>query len=287
MSAPVERVGVVGCGAMGTGFAVLCARNGLTVTVVSSSPATVPRGRQRLRESLERAAAKGKLPAGDLDAVLDRLSVTADLADLAGCQLVLEAVPEDLDLKIETFSQLDKVVQDPDAILASNTSSIPIIRLARATARGSHVVGMHFFNPVSVMPLVEIVASLLTENRIRDRAQEFATTVLGKEAIVSGDRAGFVVNALLIPYLLSAVRMLESGFATAEDIDHGMLRGCGHPMGPLALVDMIGLDTVGAVADALFDEFKQPLYAPPPLLSRMIDGGMLGRKSGRGFFDYS
>ncbi|MFG1653276.1 3-hydroxybutyryl-CoA dehydrogenase [Micromonospora sp. NPDC049275] len=287
MSAPVERVGVVGCGAMGTGFAVLCARNGRTVTVVSSSPATVSRGRQRLRESLERAAAKGKLPAGDLDAVLDRLSVTADLADLAGCQLVLEAVPEDLDLKIEIFSQLDKVVQDPDAILASNTSSIPIIRLARATARGSHVVGMHFFNPVSVMPLVEIVASLLTEDRIRDRAQEFATTVLGKEAIVSGDRAGFVVNALLIPYLLSAVRMLESGFATAEDIDHGMLRGCGHPMGPLALVDMIGLDTVGAVADALFDEFKQPLYAPPPLLSRMIDGGMLGRKSGRGFFDYS
>jgi 3-hydroxybutyryl-CoA dehydrogenase len=200
---------------------------------------------------------------------------------------VIEAVAEVEDLKVEVFGLLDKIVESDGAILASNTSSIPIMKLAMATARPESVVGIHFFNPVPVMSLVELVTSLLTSEDTADRARAFAVDVLGKRVIHSQDRAGFVVNALLIPYLLSAIRMLESGFATAEDIDVGMVEGCAHPMGPLALTDLIGLDTTMAVADSLYEEFKEPLYAAPPLLSRMVDAGLLGRKTKRGFYDYS
>jgi 3-hydroxybutyryl-CoA dehydrogenase len=185
------------------------------------------------------------------------------------------------------FRQLDEIVESPDAILASNTSSIPIMKLGIATSRPDKVVGIHFFNPVPVLRLVELVTSLMTSGETIDRANAFATDVLGKKVIRSQDRAGFVVNALLIPYILSAIRMMESGFATADDIDTGMVEGCNHPMGPLRLADLIGLDTTQAVAESLYEEFKEPLYAPPPMLSRMVEAGLLGRKAGRGFYDYS
>jgi 3-hydroxybutyryl-CoA dehydrogenase len=195
---------------------------------------------------------------------------------------VVEAEPD----KVHVFSMLDKCVHDDAAILCSNTSSIPIMKLAVATTRPESVVGLHFFNPAPLMKLVELVSSLLTSDTTRTGAEAFARDTLGKHVIHSPDRAGFVVNALLVPYLLSAIRMLESGFATAEDIDIGMVDGCGHPMGPLALLDLIGLDTADSVANCLYEEFKEPTYAPPPLLSRMVEGGLLGRKSGRGFYDY-
>jgi 3-hydroxybutyryl-CoA dehydrogenase len=188
---------------------------------------------------------------------------------------------------VEVFRRLDEVVADEAAVLASNTSSIPIMKLAMATARRDRVVGLHFFNPVPVLKLVELVPSLLTSEDTEQRVEAFASQQLGKKVIRSKDRAGFVVNALLIPYLLNAIRMLESGFATAEDIDTGMVEGCNHPMGPLALTDLIGLDTTMAVAESLYEEFKEPLYAPPPLLARMVDAGLLGRKAGRGFYTYS
>ncbi len=212
--------------------------------------------------------------------------MTDDHDALADRQLVVETVPEIEALKLDTFAMLDRVVSDPDAVLASNTSSIPIMKLAMATARPEQVIGIHFFNPVPVLPLVELVPSLLSSPASREVAGWFASEQLGKHVIGSQDRAGFVVNALLIPYLLSAIRMLESGFATAEHIDEGMVQGCAHPMGPLALADLIGLDTVIAVAVSMYEEFKEPLYAPPPMLSRMVDAGLLGRKSGRGFHRY-
>jgi len=189
--------------------------------------------------------------------------------------------------KVSVFQMLDKIVEDPQAVLASNTSSIPIMKLAMATQRPSQVIGIHFFNPVPVLPLVELVTSLLTSEETTNVANAFAAEQLGKQVIRSQDRAGFIVNALLIPYILSAVRMLESGFATADDIDMGMVKGCAHPMGPLALADLIGLDTTMAVAESLYQEFKEPLYAPPPLLARMVEAGLLGRKSRRGFYDYA
>jgi 3-hydroxybutyryl-CoA dehydrogenase len=196
-------------------------------------------------------------------------------------------VIEDEALKTDVFNMLDKVVEDRDAILASNTSSIPVMKLGMATGRPEHVMGIHFFNPVPVLRLVELVSSLLTSPDTTERAAEFATEVLGKKVIKSQDRAGFIVNALLVPYLLSAIRMLESGFAAADDIDNGMIEGCNHPMGPLRLADLIGLDTTMAVAESLYAEFKEPLYAAPPLLARMVEAGLLGRKAGRGFYDYS
>ncbi|MCU0260577.1 MAG: 3-hydroxybutyryl-CoA dehydrogenase, partial [Ilumatobacteraceae bacterium] len=220
------------------------------------------------------------------DAAIAALSFTTDLADLGDRLLVVEAVVEDEATKVEVFSILDKVVSDDRAILASNTSSIPIMKLGIATGRPEQVVGIHFFNPVPVLRLVELVTSLLTSDETAGRAEQFATDVLHKRVIRSQDRAGFVVNALLIPYLLSAIRMMESGFATADDIDTGMVEGCNHPMGPLRLSDLIGLDTTLAVAESLYEEFKEPLYAPPPLLSRMVEAGLLGRKTGRGFYDY-
>ena len=282
----IARVGVVGCGLMGSGIAEVCARAGLDVLVREVSAEAAEAGRSRLITSLDRGLSSGKLTEAERDAAVGHLSFTTDLADMADRQLVVEAVVEDEALKTEVFTILDKVITDPDAILASNTSSIPVMKLGIATSRPENVIGIHFFNPVPVLRLVEIVTSLMTSPETVARANAFATDVLHKKVIKSQDRAGFVVNALLIPYLLSSIRMMESGFATAEDIDTGMVEGCNHPMGPLRLADLIGLDTTLAVAQSLYEEFKEPLYAPPPVLSRMVEAGLLGRKTGRGFYEY-
>jgi 3-hydroxybutyryl-CoA dehydrogenase len=282
----VERVGVVGCGIMGSGIAEVSARAGLDVVVVEIDAGAAAAGSARIEKSLARALKAGKVSEEDAEATRGRISVVDDAAALADRQIVVEAVAEVEPLKLEVFGLLDKVVEAEDAILASNTSSIPIMKLAMATNRPESVLGVHFFNPVPVLHLVEVVTSLLTGDETATRAEAFAAGQLGKRVIRSQDRAGFIVNALLIPYILSAVRMYESGFATAEDIDAGMVEGCAHPMGPLALADLIGLDTTMAVAESLYQEFKEQLYAPPPLLSRMCEAGLLGRKSGRGFFRY-
>lgn len=283
----IVRVGVVGCGVMGSGIAEACAHSGLDVRVAVSGEDSAVRGRLRLLRSLDHGLQKGRISEPERSAVLDRISFTTDLGDLSDRQFVVEAIRENELAKIEVFTALDKIVQDPDAILASNTSAIPIIRLGCATQRPTQVLGMHFFSPVPLLPLVELIGSLLTAERTLARADSFVTMVLGKRVIRSPDRAGFVVNALLIPYLLAAVRMVESGFATAEIVDNGMVLGCAHPVGPLRLIDLIGLDTIVSVARVLYEEFREPLYAPPPLLSRMVDGGLLGKKTGRGFYEYS
>jgi 3-hydroxybutyryl-CoA dehydrogenase len=282
----IQRVGVVGCGLMGSGIAEVCARAGLTVSVAELDENALSRGRQRMEQSLKRAAKAGKITEDEAVRLVEDMSFSTDLGTLAECELVVEAVVEAEAAKVDVFRRLDEVVQAPDALLASNTSSIPIMKLAMATGRPQRVLGLHFFNPVPVLPLVELVSSLLTSPEASDQAEDFARQVLHKHVIRSQDRAGFIVNALLIPYLLSSIRMLESGFATADDIDEGMMKGCAHPMGPLALTDLIGLDTTMAVANSLYEEFKEPLYAPPPLLARMVEAGLLGRKSGRGFYEY-
>jgi 3-hydroxybutyryl-CoA dehydrogenase len=285
-SVGIQNVGVVGCGLMGSGIAEACARAGLDVRVVDLDLETLERGRERVAASIARAQQGGKLSGAEAESALDLIEFSADLGSLADRHLVIEAVVESESEKVAVFSSLDTIVEDPVAILASNTSSIPIMKLAMATSRPSQVIGIHFFNPVPVLPLVELVTSLLTSDETATAAQHFATDQLGKHVIRSQDRAGFIVNALLIPYLLSAIRMLESGFATAEDIDLGMVKGCAHPMGPLHLADLIGLDTTMAIANSLYEEFKEPLFAPPPLLIRMAEAGLLGRKSGRGFYNY-
>ncbi len=282
----IRAVGVVGGGLMGSGIAEVCAEAGCDVVVVEADDAAAERARGRIRASLERGVARGKVAADDAAAALVRVRVVTGVDALADRDLVVEAVVEDERAKVDVFAALDAVVERPDAILASNTSSIPIMKVAMATRRAEFVVGMHYFNPVPVLKLVELVPSLLTSGETVRRAQVFAENALGKQVIHCRDRAGFVVNALLVPYLLSAVRMLESGYATAEDIDIGMVQGCAHPMGPLRLTDLIGLDTTKAIAESLYEEFKEPLYAPPPLLSRMVDAGLLGKKSGRGFYAY-
>jgi 3-hydroxybutyryl-CoA dehydrogenase len=282
----IERIGVVGCGLMGSGIAEVCAREGLDVVVVDADESAVKAGRERIEVSLANALRRGKLDDEERERALEAVRFSVQLDDLADRQMVVEAVPESEEMKTAVFRSLDDVVGEPEAILASNTSSIPIMKLGMATRRPAQVIGVHFFNPVPVLPLVELVSSLVTSDDTTARAALFAEEQLHKHVIRSQDRAGFIVNALLIPYLLSAIRMLESGFAAAEDIDLGMVQGCAHPMGPLALTDLIGLDTTMAIADALYEEFKEPLYAPPPLLSRMVEAGLLGRKSGRGFHIY-
>ncbi|MGQ4726716.1 3-hydroxybutyryl-CoA dehydrogenase [Streptomyces sp. Ju416(a)] len=286
MSAGIARVGVVGGGRMGAGIAEVCARAGLDTIVCEADRAAADRARERVAVSLERAVQRGKLDRLSAEDALGRLTVTGSLEDLADRRLVIEAVVEDAAAKTEIFTALDKIVEDPEAILATNTSAIPVMRLGMATQRADRVLGLHFFNPVPVLPLVEVVTSLHTSAGTFAAAEEFATTALGKTVVRSQDRAGFVVNALLIPYLLSAIRMAESGFATAADVDAGMELGCAHPMGPLRLADLIGLDTVASIAASLYDEFKEPLHAPPPLLQRMVEAGLLGRKTGRGFHIY-
>ncbi len=287
MGDSIERVGVVGSGLMGSGIAEVCARAGLDVVVVEIDGAAARRGRERVESSLATAVRRSKLAKEDAEAAMARLRYETGLAALVDRDLVVEAIVEDESAKVETFRALDGIVESEHALIASNTSSIPIMKLATVTSRPEQVVGLHFFNPVPVLKLVELVTSLMTSGETVEKATAFATQTLGKRVIRSQDRAGFIVNALLVPYLLSAVRMLESGFATRDDIDAGMLEGCAHPMGPLALSDLIGLDTMKAVAESLYDEFKEPLYAPPPLLLRMVEAGLLGRKSGRGFYEYT
>lgn len=283
----LQRIGVVGCGLMGAGIAEVSARSGCDVVVVEATDVAAKSGLDRIEKSLEKAAQRGKLSDADVDAISKRLFVTHDFDSLADRELVIEAVPEIDELKVDVFRRLSQTVEAADSILATNTSSIPIMKLAMATNRPEQVVGLHFFNPVPVLPLVEVVRSLLTSDDTAQRVGVFAGDQLSKNLIQSQDRAGFIVNALLIPYILSAIRMFESGFASAEDIDNGMVHGCAHPMGPLALADLIGLDTTAAVAQSMYEEFKEPLYSAPPLLLRMVDAGLLGRKSGRGFYTYS
>jgi 3-hydroxybutyryl-CoA dehydrogenase len=283
----VTTVGVIGCGLMGSGIAEVFARAGSTVHVHEVDSAAAGRGRRRVETSLEKAVAGGKLARLEAEAALGRIQVGTDLDALAPVRVCIEAASEDEMVKTDLFARLDKIVEDENAILASNTSSVPIMRLGTVTGRPEQVIGMHFFNPVPVLPLVEIVPSLLTSPDVVREVTDLAERVLAKTVIQSRDRAGFVVNALLVPYLLSAVRMVESGFASAADVDAAMTAGCAHPLGPLRLTDLIGVDTVAAIATSLYAEFKEPLYAPPPMVLRMVDAGLLGRKSGRGFHRYS
>ncbi|MFI9848355.1 3-hydroxybutyryl-CoA dehydrogenase [Nonomuraea sp. NPDC051941] len=283
----MRKVGIVGCGVMGSGIAEACARAGLDVIVAVSTEASLAPARRRVTAWLDRGLRRATITAAERDTALARVSFVTDLAELGDRQIVFEAVPESESIKLDVLGALDKILDDPDAILASNTSSIPIIRLARATSRPAQVIGVHFFNPMPALPLVELIGSLLTADETYARAESFVAGTLGKQVIRSQDRAGFVVNALLIPFLLSAVRMVESGFARADVVDQGMVLGCSHPMGPLKLADLIGLDTVASIAEALYEEFKEPLYTPPPLLLRMVEGGLLGKKTGRGFYEYA
>jgi len=281
----VQRIGVVGGGLMGSGIAEVSARAGHDVVLAEANDELARRALGRLEASLARSEAKGKI-ASAAD-VLSRITAVFGLDALADRDLVVEAIVEDESAKLELFARLDQLLELPNAILASNTSSIPIMKLGVATSRPEQVIGVHFFNPVPVLPLVELVPSLLTSDETLARARSWVEESLGKTAIKCQDRAGFVVNAVLIPFILSAVRMVESGFVAAEDIDRGLVLGAAHPQGPLALADLIGLDTTKSVADSLYEEFKEPLYAAPPLLQRMVDAGLLGRKSGRGFYTYS
>lgn len=288
MSARLERAGIVGGGIMGAGIAEVCARSGIHVVLVETDSARADAARERIGRSLDKAVRRGKAEAADAKASLDRVVTTADMDALADREIVIEAVVEDKATKLDVFRRLAELVCREDAVLASNTSSIPIVELATATAgRASHVLGLHFFNPVPVLKLVEIIPSLLTGPDTLKRATAFATEQLGKDPITAPDRAGFTVNALLIPYLLSAIRMLEQGMATADDIDKGMVEGCAHPMGPLALADLIGLDTVMGIAETLHAEHREQLFAPPPLLQRLVAAGLLGRKTGRGLYSYN
>jgi 3-hydroxybutyryl-CoA dehydrogenase len=280
------RVGVVGAGLMGSGIAEVCARAGVDVTVVEADEEGVARAQAAIEHSLDRAVKAGKLDANERQAATERLAFTNALADVAGADAAIEAVVEDEVLKRDVFRQLDEMLPDAE-FLASNTSSVPIMKLGAETTHPARVIGLHFFNPVPVLPLVEVVRSIMTSEETVKRATSFAEQTLGKVTIHSQDRAGFVVNALLIPYLLSAIRMYESGFASKEDIDEGMMKGCAHPMGPLQLADLIGLDTLLAVSESLYEEFRDPASVAPAVLNRMVEAGLLGRKSGRGFYDYS
>ncbi|MFY9335576.1 MAG: 3-hydroxybutyryl-CoA dehydrogenase [Mycobacterium sp.] len=285
-SESIERVGVIGAGQMGGGIAEVCARAGVDVTVFETTEALVTAGRNRIVKSLERGVSAGKITERERDGAVANLRFTTAMSDLADRQLVIEAVIEDERIKAGIFSQLDEIITDPDAVLASNTSSIPVMKLGAATRNPGRVLGLHFFNPVPVLPLVELVTTLATTEAAAARTEQFAGTVLGKQVVRCSDRSGFVVNALLVPYLLSAVRMVESGLASIEDVDKAVVAGLSHPMGPLRLSDLIGLDTLKLIADKMFEEFKEPHYGPPPLLLRMVEAGRLGKKSGQGFYTY-
>ena len=284
MSEPITSVAIVGGGFMGAGIAETTAVAGIPV-VIRELPEYLDATRQRLETSLGRAVKRGKLDAADRDSALARITLTSELKDVAGADLVIEAVPENVELKTSIMKTLDGIVGD-HAVIASNTSAIPIAQLASAVHNSDRVVGLHFFSPVPVMGLVEIVRALDTSDETVRKARTFVER-LGKHAIETKDRSGFIVNFLLIPYLMAAVRMFEEGFASREHIDEGMRLGAGHPMGPLTLCDFIGLDVLLAVCNSLYEEFKRDEYAPPPLMKRMIAAGRLGRKSGRGFYAYA
>jgi 3-hydroxybutyryl-CoA dehydrogenase len=284
MAEEIEELGVVGAGFMGSGIAESAARAGVTVTLYEPEAAPLEQSRSRIASSVARVVERGRLSEEDAAALVERIAWSTDLGSLAGADLVVEAIVEDEQVKADTFRALDAVVK-PEAILASNTSSIPIAGLAAATGRADRVLGLHFFSPVPVMKLVEVVVGLDTADDTVARAEAFAGQI-GKTAIRTKDRSGFIVNFLLVPYLMAAVRMYEDGFASREDIDDGMKLGCGHPMGPLTLCDFIGLDVLYSVCDSLYEEFKRDEYAPPPLMKRMVVSGHLGRKTGRGFYEY-
>ncbi|HEX9497155.1 MAG TPA: 3-hydroxybutyryl-CoA dehydrogenase [Mycobacterium sp.] len=286
MSDSIERVGVIGAGQMGAGIAEVSARAGVDVIVYEPTEALTTAGKARIAKSLERGVSVGKVAERERTAALAKLSFTTSLADLSDRQLVIEAVIEDDGVKGKIFAELDKLITDPNAVLASNTSSIPIMKIAAATQNPGRVLGLHFFNPVPVLPLVELVSTLVTSDGTVARTEQFASNVLGKQVVRCSDRSGFVVNALLVPYLLSAIRMVEAGFATVEDVDKAVVAGLSHPMGPLRLSDLVGLDTLKLIADKMFEEFKEPHYGPPPLLLRMVEAGQLGKKSGQGFYKY-
>ena len=285
MAEEIRTVAVLGCGLMGSGIAEVAAKAGLRTRVLELDAGALEKGLGRVRASVGRAVERKRLSAEDAQAVEGRLSGTTDVGELADADLVIEAVVEDLALKKSLFSALDRICA-PHAVFASNTSSLTITEIAAATERGDRFVGLHFFNPVPVMKLVEVVRALRTSDETFQRAFDFVRAI-GKEPIACKDSSGFVVNLLLVPYILGAVRAVESGVASVPDIDKGMTLGCGHPMGPLTLLDFVGLDTTYRIAEIMFDEYKDPLYAAPPLLKRMVLAGYHGRKSGRGFYDYS
>jgi len=281
----INTVGVLGCGLMGSGIAQVAAAAGYQTLVREVSDALNTAGRERIAQSLNKLVEKGKLPAAERDATLGRLTFTTRLADLKGCDFVIEAVTEDLEVKNALWRELDGLC-GPTAIFASNTSSLTIAAMAAATKRPDRFVGLHFFNPVPLMKLVEVVRTVTTSPAAFDRAMRFAAS-LGKEPIAAKDNSGFIINLLLVPYLLDAIRALEHGVGSIPDIDKGMVLGTGHPMGPFTLLDFVGLDTTYRIAEIMFTEYREARYAPPPLLKRMVLTGMYGKKSGKGFYDYS
>jgi 3-hydroxybutyryl-CoA dehydrogenase len=283
--AKIEKVGVLGCGLMGSGIAEVAAKAGYTTIVREVSDDLVARGRSAIEKSLNRAVEKGKLESDERDAVLGRITLTTSLEDLKDVDIVIEAVVEDLAVKKEMFGTLDELCPER-TIFASNTSSLTIVDMAAATKRPDRTVGLHFFNPVPVMRLVEVVRTISTSDTTFEAATEFARS-LGKEPVACKDNSGFIVNRLLVPYMLDAIRALESGVGSLTDIDKAMQLGCGYPMGPFVLGDFVGLDTLYRIAEIMFDEYRETRFAPPPLLKKMVSAGYMGRKSGRGFYDYS
>ncbi|MGH7753177.1 MAG: 3-hydroxyacyl-CoA dehydrogenase family protein [Gemmatimonadales bacterium] len=281
----IKQVGVLGCGLMGSGIAQVAAAAGYPTVVREVADDLIAKGKAGIEKSLAKFVEKGKLSAGDRDATLKRLTFTTRTADLKGCDIVIEAVTEDLEVKNVLWKELDGLC-GPRAIFASNTSSLTIAAMAAATKRADHFVGLHFFNPVPLMKLVEVVRTVTTSEEAFRRAFEFSKS-LGKEPVAAKDNSGFIVNLLLVPYLLDAIRAVEHGVGSVPDIDKAMQLGCGHPMGPLTLLDFVGLDTTYRIAEVMFAEYRQPQYAPPPLLKRMVLARMYGKKSGKGFYDYS
>ena len=280
----IKKVGVVGCGLMGSGITEVCARSGYDVVVREINDELLQKGLGRIKASMSKGVSRGKLTQEEMDAALARIKGTTSMEDFADCDIVIEAVVENLEVKKQVFAELDHITP-PHAILASNTSSLCITEMAAVTKRPDKVLGLHFFNPVPVMPLLEMVRTILTSDETMETARRFGES-LGKTIVVAKDSPGFIVNALLVPYLLDAVRMLETGYATKEDIDTAIKLGLNHPMGPLTLMDFIGLDTILFIADAMYEELKDPRYAAPALLRRMVIAGKLGRKTGEGFYKY-
>jgi len=281
----IRQVGVVGCGLMGSGIAQVAAMAGFPTVVREVTPELLGKGMSSIEKSLAKFVEKGTITADQRAQTLGHLKPTTELADFAGCDLVVEAIIENLGHKRELYAALDKIVK-PEAIFASNTSSLSITEMMTATRRAPQFIGMHFFNPVPLMTLVELVKTVVTDPAVIATALAY-TRQVGKTPILTSDRAGFIVNRLLVPYLLDAVRALEEGFGTIEDIDNGMKLGCNHPMGPLALLDFVGIDTTYYIAEILFNEYRETRFAPPPLLKRMVMAGMYGRKSGKGFYDHA
>jgi 3-hydroxybutyryl-CoA dehydrogenase len=281
----IEKVGVLGCGLMGAGIAEVCARAGLETFVREVEQSFLDTGLARIQRSMDKAVEKGKLEANQRESALTLLTGTTDLEQLSDCDLIIEAIVENIEEKSTTFVALDKIVKE-SAIFASNTSSLTITEIAMVTSRTERFVGLHFFNPVPMMKLVEVVKTLMTAEEVMEEAREFVR-MLGKEPVSCRDNSGFIVNRLLVPFLLDAIRALEEGVGTVEDIDKAMQLGCGYPMGPLTLLDFVGLDTTYYIANIMFEEYREKRFAPPPLLKKMVLAGRLGRKAGRGFYDYA